>query len=147
MQRIHVASLVIVSVLSSPALACAQESHTVAPTESSAAAPSFLQRGGLISLSAGVASLQAYDTYSTLTALTHGAAEANPLMQGIVQHPAALIVLKGAVTVGSVYAATQLWRQHHRGAALVLLAATSGASAAVAAHNASVVRAVRESGR
>ncbi len=134
MPRIHVASFVIASVLLSPALACAQEGHPVG-------------RGALIVLSASVTSLQAYDTYSTLAALKHGAVEANPLMQGVVKHPGAFVALKGGIAIGPVYAATQLWRRHHRGAALVLRAVTSGAAAAVAAHNASVLRTARGNGR
>jgi hypothetical protein len=155
--RIPVAALAIVGVLLSPALVSAQQVPAVAPTalvESSAssAAPSpllpssHLQRGGLVALSASLVSLPAYDAYSTLSALKLGGTESNPLMQGVVRHPAALILLKGGVTASSIFAATHLWQQHHRGAAIALLAVTNGTMAAVAAHNASALRTWRAGG-
>jgi hypothetical protein len=161
MPRTLVASLALVGVLSSPAIAFAQQGPIVAtvatalPSDSSApaAVPSLvppshlqLQRSSVITLSASLVSLQAYDTYSTLSALKLGGTETNPLMQGVVKHPAALILLKGGVAAGSIFAATRLWQQHHRGAAIALLAMTNGTIAVVAAHNASVLRTMRADG-
>ena len=89
---------------------------TVAPVESPASEvlpslvplslPSHVQRGSLVALSASLASLQAYDAYSTLSAITLGGTESNPIMQGVVKHPAALILLKGGLAASSIFAAT-----------------------------------------
>jgi hypothetical protein len=92
-----------------------------------------------VSLSA----LQAYDAYSTLTALRHGASEANPLMQGVVGHPAAFVALKAGVTGVSIYAAQQLWRRDQKTKALLLMVASNGLMGYVAHHNAGVLRAMR----
>ena len=100
-------------------------------------------RATLVALSAGSISLQAYDAYSTITALHLGASEANPAMRGVARRPAALIAVKAGVATTTIYAGTQLWRRHHRVAALALMGATTGVMAVVAAHNASVVRTMR----
>lgn len=97
----------------------------------------------LPSMYVSLAALQGYDAYSTLRALNQGAVEANPMMRGVVGNPAALFAVKGVATFGSIYAAERLWREHHRGAAIVLMAVTNGMIAVIAARNASVLRARR----
>jgi len=97
----------------------------------------------LPALYVSLAALQGYDAYSTLKALKQGAVEVNPMMRGVAGSPAALIAVKGAATFASIYAAERLWREHHRGAAIVLTAVTAGTMAVIAAHNASVLRAQR----
>jgi len=42
--------------------------------------------------------------------------------------------------VGAIYAAEQLWRQHHRGQAIAIMVASNGVMAIVAAHNAGTRR-------
>ena len=103
----------------------------------------FDQRPVLTMLSASMAGLQAYDAYSTLTALKRGGGESNPLMQGILGHPAVFIGVKAGLTAASIYAAERLWREHHRGTAIALMAVTNGIMAAVAVNNASVLHASR----
>src|SRR5476649_585423 len=103
----------------------------------------FDQRPVLTMLSASMSGLQAYDAYSTLTALKRGGVESNPLMQGIVGHPAVFIGVKAGLTAASIYAAERLWREHHRGTAIALMAVTNGIMAAVAVNNASVLHASR----
>jgi hypothetical protein len=95
----------------------------------------------LTALYGGSAALQAFDAYSTLKALKGGAVEANPLMKGVVGNPGVFIGIKAAVTGASIMAAEQMWRNHHRVAAIVMMAASNGFMAAVAAHNASVLNA------
>ena len=104
-------------------------------------------RAALISLAAASASLQAYDTYSTLSALNLGAVEANPAMRGLARRPAALVAVKAGVAASSILASAQLWKQHHRKSAIALLVITNGTMTAVALHNASVLRSMRESRR
>lgn len=105
--------------------------------------PLHLRPSGLPALYVILAGLQGYDTYSTLAAQKRGAVEINPVFGGALGHPAALIALKGATTVGSVYVAEYLWRHHRRTAAIIQMAVTNGMMAAIAIHNASVIRAQR----
>ena len=93
----------------------------------------------LTALYGGSAALQAFDAYSTLKALKGGAVEANPLMKGVVGNPGVFIGIKAAVTGASIMAAEQMWRNNHRVAAIVMMVASNGVMAAVAAHNASVL--------
>jgi hypothetical protein len=97
----------------------------------------------LPALYVSLSALQAYDTYSTLTALRRGATEANPLMQAVVGHPTAFIALKAGVTGASIYAAEQLWRRHQKTKAILLMVASNGLMGYVAHHNAGVLRAMR----
>src|ERR1044071_1031432 len=104
-------------------------------------------RATLISLAAASASLQAYDAYSTLSAVRRGAVEANPVMEAVTRRPVALVAVKAGVATSSILASTHLWKQHHRKAAVALLAITNGMMTAVAIHNASVLHSMRESRR
>jgi hypothetical protein len=103
----------------------------------------FDQRRLLTTLSVGLAGLEAFDAYSTLAAVGHGGVESNPMMRGIVSHPAAFIGIKAGITGASFFAAERLWREHHRGAAIALMAVANGVMAAVAVNNASVLNASR----
>ena len=60
------------------------------------------------------AALQAYDLYSTLTALHHGAVEANPVVRGVSGNLAALLGVKAVTTFGVVYVAERLWGERPR---------------------------------
>jgi hypothetical protein len=103
----------------------------------------FDQRRVLTTLSVGLAGLEGYDAYSTLSVMGRGGVEANPLMRGLVSHPALFIGMKAGITGASIYAAERLWREHHRGAAIALIAVANGVMAAVAVNNASVLNASR----
>jgi hypothetical protein len=104
-------------------------------------------RTALLTLAAASVSLQAYDAYSTLSAIRLGAVESNPTMHALVRHPAAFVAVKAGVAASSLVASRQLWNQHHRKTAIVLLAITNGTMTAVAIHNASVVRSMRAARR
>ena len=97
----------------------------------------------LPALYVGSAALQAFDTYSTLTALKSGAIESNPLMRTMVGNPAALITAKAGITAVSIYTAERLWRGHHRIGAITLMAVSNGLMAIIAAHNVAVIRSLR----
>jgi Domain of unknown function (DUF5658) len=97
----------------------------------------------LSSLYAGSAFLQGYDAYSTLTALKSGAVEANPLMKGITKSPAAFMAVKAGMTMASIMSAERMWKNNHRAGAVIMMIASNGMMAAVAAHNASVLQRVR----
>ncbi len=94
----------------------------------------------LTGLYVGVAGLQALDTQTTLAALRGGAVEANPLMRGVVKSPAALIGVKGGVTLGSIVAAEYLWKHGRRKTAVVMLAGMAALMSGVVANNRAVLR-------
>ena len=101
-------------------------------------------RGSVLpSLYVSLGALQAFDGYSTTTALRRGATEANGLMKNVAGNPAAMWIVKGGVTAASIYAAERLWKQNRRVAAIATMVATNGLMAMVAARNASVLRAQR----
>ena len=87
--------------------------------------------------------LQAYDGYSTSRGLRDGASEANAALGPLANHPAALWALKGGTAFVSIYAAERLWRRDHRGQAIALMVVSNAIMAAVAASNASTLRAQR----
>ena len=93
----------------------------------------------LPALYVGLAGLQAYDGYSTLRGVRRGARETNPIVAGLAAQPVAFWSMKAVSTTTSIYFAEQLWRQKHRAQAVVLMVATNGMMAAVAARNASIL--------
>jgi hypothetical protein len=93
----------------------------------------------LPALYATSAALQGYDAFSTLNALKNGAQEANPLMKGVVQNPAAFVAMKAGVTTASIMAAEQLWKSNHRMGAIGMMVASNVMMGMVAAHNSRVL--------
>lgn len=87
--------------------------------------------------------LQAYDGYSTMQGLSHGAIESNSFMSAVTSHPATLWAVKGGAAFVSIYMAERLWRQHRRGQAIALMVASNVIMASVAVSNASIIRAQR----
>lgn len=106
------------------------------------AAPDFsrLRRPVLLpALYAANIALQGLDAHSTIKALDGGAREANPLMQGVADHRGALLAVKVGAAASTIYFAEKLWRRN-RVAAVALMVAVNGVSAAVVAHNYRVAR-------
>ncbi len=103
----------------------------------------FDRPSALPALYVASAALQGYDAYSTLTALNHGAVEANPLMKSVVKSPAAFVAMKASVTAASIMAAERLWKGHHRMGAIGLMVASNVIMGVVAANNARVLSTVR----
>jgi hypothetical protein len=97
----------------------------------------------LSTLYASYAALQAFDAYSTQRAISHGAREANPLMQPVVHQQATFWAMKTSATIGTIVAAERLWRQNRKGAAIAVLVASNAVAAVVAARNARALRAPR----
>ena len=95
--------------------------------------------GFLIGMYAGSGLLQAYDAYSTLAGVKANKVELNPLMSEMVKNPSVFIAAKSVMTFATIFAAERLWRQHHPGKAIALMAVSNGLMAAIAAHNASVL--------
>ena len=97
----------------------------------------------LPALYVGSALLQGYDAYSTMKALKLGAVEANPLMKSATGNPMLFIGIKAAVATTSIMAAEKMWKNHNRLGAIVVMVASNGLMAVVAAHNASVINGLR----
>ena len=93
----------------------------------------------LLPLYVGLSGFQIYDGYSTLRGARGGAPETNPLVGGLASQPVGFWTVKAASTVASIYFAEQMWRQHHRTRAVIIMAISNGVMAAVAARNASVI--------
>jgi hypothetical protein len=83
--------------------------------------------------------LQAYDTYSTLVGVSRGAAETNPMVNGLTRNRAMFFATKASMTLVTVGVAEQMWRDHHPGRAIALMIVSNGVMAVVAARNASVL--------
>jgi hypothetical protein len=96
----------------------------------------------LPALYATTVALQALDAHSTMTGLKNGAVEANPLMKGAAGNPGVLLAVKAGAAASTIYFAEKLWRRN-RVAAVVLMAAVNGVTAAVVAHNYKVSSRVR----
>ena len=91
--------------------------------------------GLLVALCISHGALQLLDTYSTLRALRSGGAhEANPFLQPIVAHPAALIAVKAGAGGGLIYEMIR-FRKYHPVAAILTIGAINGAYAYIVQHN------------
>jgi hypothetical protein len=88
----------------------------------------------LVPLYVSFAALQALDVHSTTRAIGAGAVEANPLMRGVANQPAALIAVKAGGAASTIWLAHKLSRRSRTGA-IVLMAAVNSAYAMVVAHN------------
>ena len=117
----------------------------VAAPPAAAPGPDFsrIRRPGLLpALYAANVALQALDAHSTLSAMGHGAEEANPVMKGVVGNRGALLAVKAGAAAGTIFIAEKLWRRNRVGA-IVLMAVVNGVTAAVVAHNYRVANQLR----
>jgi hypothetical protein len=108
-------------------------------------APDFsrVRRPALLpALYAANVALQVLDAQSTLKAIGNGASEANPVMKGVVGNRGALLAVKAGAAAGTIYFAEKLWRRN-RVAAVALMVAVNGVTAAVVAHNYKVAARLR----
>ena len=85
------------------------------------------------------AALQGLDAHSTLRAIDAGNSEGNPVMNGIVNEPAAFIALKGGVAASTIFVTDKL-RHRSRTAAIITMVALNSVYATVVAHNYRTVR-------
>ena len=114
-----------------------QPAGIIAPT-----APIVLQRklsdpAFVKKLYAGYAALQVTDIITTTVGLNRNAREANPFLRGIAHSPAALIGVKAATTVATIFAIENL-RERHPVVATVTLISLNAAMAAVTINNVAV---------
>ena len=80
------------------------------------------------------AALQALDLHSTFRALGTGAQESNPVLGGFANNKAAMIGVKAATTVGTIYLVRKFGVKN-RVASTILMAAANSAYAIIVAHN------------
>ena len=83
--------------------------------------------------------LQAWDVYTTSAALNSGAREANPMAAPFAGGSAKILALKAASTASTVFFVERLWKQN-KIAAVVVMVAINGGTAAVAMNNAGIAR-------
>jgi hypothetical protein len=103
--------------------------------------PPERSRGALLPvLYVGLSTLNVFDAYSTAAGLSRGAREANPMMRGVAGNATAMWAVKGGVTAATIFAAERLWRSNRKSQAILMMVASNAMMAAVAAHNASVIR-------
>jgi hypothetical protein len=96
-----------------------------------AAAPSTKP---LVPLYVSLGVLQALDAHSTMQALKTGGVEANPLMRGVANQPAALFAVKAGGAASTIWLTHKLAKRSRTGAFIVMTAVNS-AYAMVVAHN------------
>jgi len=126
--------------ISGAAVAAAANSAAPASPEFATHSTFTYRRPSMLpALYATSAALQGYDTFSTLNALKSGAREANPLMKSVVKSPTAFVAMKAGVAAGSILAAEQLWKNHHRIGAVGMMVASNVMMGIVAAHNSHVL--------
>ena len=141
--RIFVAALVFVGLGATSVAAHAAENETAplagasvpAPRPmASSYAPPAKRPAILPALYVTLGGMQAWDAFATNAALKAGAREANPTVAPFAGNTGALIGAKAAATVGTIFFAERLWKKN-KVAAVVMLAAINGATAAVSMHN------------
>jgi hypothetical protein len=88
----------------------------------------------LVPLYASLAVLQGLDIYTTSSAISRGAVEANPGMKAVAGNAWASTAVKAAATAGSIYFIERAWKQNRKGA-VILATVINAATAAVVAHN------------
>ncbi len=96
----------------------------------------------LNSLYVSTAVLQGLDAHSTLRGVRNGATEANPMMAGLAEHPAAFIGVKAGIAYGSIMAARSIAKKN-KPLAIVTLAAINSMYVVVVHHNYQVARQLR----
>jgi len=101
-------------------------------------APEPGRPAALVPMYASFVTLQALDFVSTTRALSNANAyEANPVMRGVVGSPAAFLAVKAGSTAATIWIAEK-WRRKHPVRAMIFMASTNAAMAAVVAHNMSL---------
>jgi len=96
----------------------------------------------LLPFYATTAALQILDVQSTLQVVHLGGGEGNPLLQGVVAHPAVFIGVKAAIAAASIYSAHKL-AKHSKLGAIATMVAVNSMYAMVVAHNYEVARTMR----
>ena len=144
----HILSASLLALMLFPTTVRAQSRIEPPPPE--AAAPTIQVFGEPIArpsmlapLYVSLASLQAYDGYSTLRGVNNGAQEANALVSAFAGKPAAFWAIKGGSSALSIYMAEKLWRRHRRAEAIATMVIANGVMGVIASRNTAVLRSQR----
>lgn len=123
-----------------PTTAASSESRALADgVQMTFTPPTSRRPAPLVPLYVSLGVLQGFDIYTTSTALSRGAVEANPGMQPVAGNPWASTAVKAAATATSIFFIERAWKQNRKGA-VILATAINVATAAVVAHNTQVAR-------
>jgi len=95
---------------------------------------------GSLYISTGV--LQGLDVHSTLSSIRRGADEANPMMKGLVDHPAMFVATKAALTSATIIAVRSIVKRNKL-AAIATLVAIDSLYVITVRHNYEVARGMR----
>jgi hypothetical protein len=114
--------------------AASAETRVITLPLSSAYHPQLKRPALLPVLYLTLGTMQAWDLYSTSAALKAGAHEANPTAAAFSGSKGSLLGLKVATTAGTIFFAERAWKKN-RVAAVVMMTAINGATAAVAMRN------------
>jgi hypothetical protein len=79
--------------------------------------------------------LQAMDMHSTYSAISLGAHEANPLMQGVVKNKGAMLAVKMGVAASTIWMSESMWKRGNRMGAIATMIVANAVTAVVVAHN------------
>lgn len=82
--------------------------------------PEAAPRSALMPFYVSLATLEALDVHTTMSALDRGATEANPVMSGLVQNKAAFVAVKAGTAAGAIYLADRLRTRSRVGAFLLM---------------------------
>jgi hypothetical protein len=123
-----------------PTAVASSESRVLADGPQMTFTPATSRRPApLVPLYVSLGVLQGFDIYTTSTAVSRGAVEANPGMQAVAGNPWASTAVKAAATATSIFFIERAWKQNRKGA-VILATAINVATAAVVAHNTRVAR-------
>ena len=98
-------------------------------------AKSFGRPSMLPALYVAQGALQAMDMHSTMQAISRGAHEANPMMQGVVNNKGAMLAVKAGVAASTILMSECLWKKGNRTGAIVSMIVANSVTAVVVAHN------------
>ena len=98
-------------------------------------AKSFSRPALLPALYVAQGALQAMDAHSTFQAISRGAHEANPVMQGVVGNKGAMVAVKAGVAASTILMSECLWKRGNRAGAIVSMIVANSVTAVVVAHN------------
>ena len=98
-------------------------------------AKSFGRPSMLPALYVAQGALQAMDMHSTMQAISRGAHEANPVMQGVVGNKGAMVAVKAGVAASTILMSECLWKKGNRTGAIVSMIIANSVTAVVVAHN------------
>ena len=112
----------------------ATDTTRTSPARISAQVPHAKRGMVLPALYGMLGAMQVWDVYSTSTALNAGAKERNPAAAVFAENTGQLIGLKMATTASTIFFAERMWKKN-KAAAIIMMVAINGATAAVSLHN------------